>query len=1202
MSSISNYKYFDTKIKKKPKDITQTNDDDIDLNNYVKKTELQSLNLFRNFTKRNDSYNDDTDTPMNVDNQDDIGIFLNTYTNNNQFNNNIELNDHTSKGYGIQMNIIDPINTNPYTGDYIKVNETEHEYINETNKNNYDHDTFTIIPTYDKEKQNKSDTNYPFKLSFLETNHRINIDGTGSSNNDADKEILFLNKYKANFKTNIYQNANFNTNIEHLHTKNLKSNDDTNLQIQSNVDIFTHLYKLNPMTNVDRNNPNYIPHIGDIQNLFFQVGSTTLYMGNKIQIIEYTATGPIMCIPNTGWIICNGATISPTTNILKRLYDFLVSIINTTSSGEIQLPNIMFKNQEDNGLSDSSNPLIRFAIFSGNSILRATLNQFANNGVLRYFYKNNNLDYSYIGYGLTMNTKEDTESHSKSLYSIGTTSYNNPNGNISFITADRQGLRNNLNSHYIQHDDNTSSYFANNIIYIKNSSGVGRLICSGFSLDENDTKESYLLYVVDPNALNEKVESKLEHDNYTYFKNENSTSVVPVTTSEGQEMYDVSYIPHFYLDKTKWRDIIGLNVPSEILNIVSSLEMTHVERYSSVTEYHHRLITTNLFISENPSNYSLNIILRSFKLKNELFESTIFGERTTQSEITSKFTDNFCDIDNSTLDFSLNSIDIDTSHNFVIPFDVSIEKYYSKLLDDGVTNQQNFYVGGMHIENTSSSSNRISTLISRIRAFKIDDCQPNDDLSFNINIRNLDIDNAVITAVNCNDKYVYYAGVILPKSSNTTENTDIGNSFICKVDKSGNYIDMDTENIHSHIHYKKINSNGTNIDISLCRILKVDYNKNAIEGQDEKYINTDRYDLITNIEIDVYDNVYFSGIVSDITNKSENKIVLYKFNDNGKPHTSFGDTDVIDNPYFQFMKKDDYTNGSINTIKIRKEINDDGTDGSYNIIFNDISYSRYENIGFSETGLYHFDVSLNIDDNTDFSFGIKNVFTTSEYVSISYNIDNTPNLIDIGDGKEYLYFSSDSSFVLDVKSLDQTSIQFDISGTSDGTNIDNKSFVFTEQTEVNIGSGRKEIIMSDHSDIDNYVVTKILTDKLNQLYIHGFLYKGDKDSKIETFIIKLKENGDFFTTESIDLDDYNTVDNVQYLEYQIDHYYNVRNLNKNVDNVVAQINTLKTETIKELENKIDKKNETILNLTEEIINLKNDIDHINNILENKGLS
>jgi len=1189
MSSISNYKYFDTKIKKKPKEITQTNDDDNDLHIYVKKNELQSLNLFRNFTKRNESYTDDTNTPIKVDNQDDIGIFLNTYTSNNQFNNNIELNDHTSKGYGIQMNIIDPINTNPYTGDYIKVNETEHLYINETNKNNYDHDTFTIIPTYDKEKQNESDTNYPFKLSFLETNHRKSIDGNGESNNDADKEILFLNKYKANFKTNIYQNANFNTNIEHLHTKNLKSNDDTNLQIQSNVDIFTHLYKLNPMTNVDRNNPNYIPHIGDIQNLFFQVGSTTLYMGNKIQIIEYTATGPIMCIPNTGWIICNGATISPTTNILKRLYDFLVSIINTTSSGEIQLPNIMFKNPSE---TDSSNPLIRFAIFSGNSILRATLNQFANNGVLRYFYKNNNLDYSYIGYGLTMNTKEDTESHSKSLYSIGTTSFNNPNGNISFITADRQGLRNNLNSHYIQHDDNTYSYFANNIIYIKNSSGVGRLICSGFSLDENDTKESYLLYVVDPNALNEKVESKLEHENYIYFKNENITSVDPVPTSEGQEMYDVSYIPHFYLDKTKWRDIIGLNIPSEILNIVSSLEMAHVERYISSTNYYHRLITTNLFISENSS---LNIILRSFKLQDDLFTSNIFGVRTTPSDITSKFTDNFCDIDESVLDFSLNSIDIDTSHNFVIPFDISIEKYYSKLLDAGVNQQQNFYVGGMHIDNTGTSSNRISTLISRIRAFKINDCQPNDDLSFNTNIRNLDIDNAVITAVNCNDKYVYYAGVILPTSSNTTENTDIGDSFICKVDKSGNYVDMDTDNIHSHIHYKTEN----NIDTSLCRILNVDYNKNAIEGQDDKYINTDRYDLITNIEIDVYDNVYFSGIVSDITNKSENKIVLYKFNDNGKPHTSFGDTDVIDNPYIQFMKKDDYTNGSINTIKIRQDV----TDGSYNIIFNDISYSKYENIGFSEIGLYHFDVSLNIDGNTDLSFGIKNVFTTSEYVSISYNINNTPDFIDIGDGVEYLYFSSDSSFAIDVKSLDQTSIPFDISGTTEGNDIiDNKSFVFTEQREINIGSGRKEIIMSDHSDIDNYVVTKILTDKLNQLYIHGFLYKGEKDSKIESFVIKLKENGDFFTTESIDLDDYNTVDNVQYLEYQIDHYYNVRNLKKDVESVTSKIDTLENKNITELENIIKDNNKTISNLTDEIIDLKNNINHINNILENNNIS
>ena len=104
MSSISNYKFFDTKIKKKPKDITQTNDDDNDLHNYIKKTELQSLNLFRNFTKRNESYTEDTSIPVKVDNQDDIGIFLNTYTNNNQFNNNIQLNDHTSKGYGIQNN------------------------------------------------------------------------------------------------------------------------------------------------------------------------------------------------------------------------------------------------------------------------------------------------------------------------------------------------------------------------------------------------------------------------------------------------------------------------------------------------------------------------------------------------------------------------------------------------------------------------------------------------------------------------------------------------------------------------------------------------------------------------------------------------------------------------------------------------------------------------------------------------------------------------------------------------------------------------------------------------------------------------------------------------------------------------------------------------------------------------------------------
>jgi hypothetical protein len=1187
MSNISNYKFFDTKIKKKPKDIIQTNDDNNDLNNYIKKTELQSLNLFRNFTKRNDSYTEDTSTPIKVDNQDDIGIFLNTYIKNEQFNNNIQLNNHTSKGYGIQMNIIDPINTNPYTGDYIKVNETEHEYINETNKNNYDHDTFTIIPTYDKEKQNESDTNYPFKLSFLETNHRKNIDGTGESNNDADKEILFLNKYKANFKTNIYQNANFNANIEHLHTKNLKSNDDTNLQIQSNVDIFTHLYKLNPMTNVDRNNPNYIPHIGDIQNLFFQVGSTTLYMGNKIQIIEYTATGPIMCIPNTGWIICNGATISPTTNILKRLYDFLVSIINTTSSGEIQLPNIMFKNPSETGSSDSSNPLIRFAIFSGNSILRATLNQFANNGVLRYFYKNNNLDYSYIGYGLTMNTKEDTESHSKSLYSIGTTSFNNPNGNISFITNDRQGLLNNLNHHYIEHDDNTSSYFANNIIYIKHSNGIGRLICSGFSLDENDTKESYLLYVVDPNALNENVESKLEHDNYIYFKNENITSVVPVEASEGQEMYDVSYIPHFYLDKTKWRDIIGLNVPSEILNIVSSLEMAHVERYISSTDYHHRLITTNLFISENNS---LNVILRSFKLQNKLFQADIFGERTKQIDVASKFTNNFCDISASVLDFSLNSFV--NQDDFVIPFDVSIEKYYSKLLDEGFTNQNNFYVGGMHIPNNKTKDiNRISKLISRIRAFNIDKCELDTDSSFNTNIRKLDIDNAVITAVNCNDKYVYYAGVILPNSSETTENTDIGDSFICKVDKSGNYVDMDTENIHSYIRY------GNNIDISLCRILKVDYNKNSVTGDNDQYINTDRYDLITNIEIDVYDNVYFSGIVSDITNKSENKIVLYKFNDNGKPHTSFGDTDIIDNPYVQFMKKDDYTNGSINTIKIRQ----DGIDGSYNLIFNDISYSRYENIGFSEVGLYHFDVSLNNDGNTNFSFGIKNVFATSEYINISYN--NTPNRENREDGIDYLYFSSDSSFVIDVKSLDQTSIPFDISGTVNETNIvDTKSFVFTELTEVNIGSGRKEIIMSDHSDIDNYVVTKILTDKLNQLYIHGFLYKGEKDSKIETFVIKLKENGDFFTTESINLDDYNTVDNIQYLEYQIDHYYNIRNLKKEVEITISKINTLETDTINDLEKKINDKNQTILNLETDISELKNNINHINNILENNNLS
>lgn len=829
--------------------------------------------------------------------------------------------DTKYKGYGFQMDVFDvngpiDISKNVYNADL-------DEDGNNTNKTYTQHrrDTFAIYPEYEN-KENKRG------------NIGLIVDLKGSVGNTApfsseesrllrlEREIVYL-KTKLdvdNVRTNTITGlANIvgktGSNISILGDTDISGSLNVNKDISLNENLTVNgistfqknMFKQISIPPRERNTMEYLPNLKDIRDIFYPVGSVSQYFGKRFHKVKFTNTGYLQCIPETGWLLCNGAElrrVEPYIDLydqLKLVYGYDLDYL-----GPIQLPNIDASFSPI--VSNDPNASINIVIFSGKFNLSSVQENFGISGELVFDFEK----YLFLGQDCVYN------SNTQELVVVGTTSYGDADGNLAIAIIPPDGNNSNLILRYF------------------NNASTGQF---GVHIEYDELRDC--IYVTGSTlSLNKDTQERNIHTESFYFyvfrmkdiRNgsiDGTSQVIPLFNGNLlRSPYVIGEQNYIYLSETGDKD----EFPNPLF-ILSSLEM--------------KLSDTHLFLVHKQNNETGG----ERKINMISFERNL--DTSTGLETNSLFEDLFKE---NTVSFSYSkyvtptaNVD-DIQQGYMIPYDIDIyqeETPYIDLLLTGVdadtSTSETVFKKEVKEIFVAGKRDVSGTYVSCLRKYYTD-ASFSLDVSFNNTIATYDISDAVTTSVVCDVSYVYEGGIIdhnnkkgsffITKYNKTTgvPNTDLalrkeGSTTIFPeylnnhviLDMNENMYDLVTcmtidharnviiigrissDNGKGDIVVHKIKSDGF-YDVSFgdngIKHVSVDSISSFSESTDDDIDN--RNAIPTRVFVDTNNFIYITGHINDF------QTFIIKLDQNGRPYTInsvFSDTNIIgetEKKYFKY--------------------------------------------------------------------------------------------------------------------------------------------------------------------------------------------------------------------------------------------------------------------------------------------------------------
>lgn len=777
--------------------------------------------------------------------------------------------DTKYKGYGFQMDVFDvngpiDISKNVYNADL-------DEDGNNTDKTYTQHrrDTFAIYPEYEN-KQNKRG------------NIGLIVDLKGSVGNTApfyseesrllrlEREIVYL-KTKLdvdNIRTNTITGlANIvgktgsnisilgNTDITGTLNVNKDVSLNENLMVNGISTFHKNIFKQISIPPRERNNMEYLPNLKDIRDIFYPVGSVSQYFGKRFHKVKFTNTGYLQCIPETGWLLCNGAELRRV-EPYRDLYDQLKLVYGYDLDylGPVQLPNIDASFSPV--VSNDPNASISIVIFSGKFNLSSVQENFGISGELVFDFQK----YLFLGQDCVYN------SNTQELVVVGTTSYGDADGNLAIAIIPPDGNNSNVILRYF------------------NNASTGQF---GVHVEYDELRDC--IYVTGSTlSLNKDTQERNIHTESFYFYVFRMVDIRNGSidgTSQIIPLFNGNLLrPPMVVGEQNYRYLSESGVIDKFPNplfILSSLEM--------------KLSDTHLFLVHKQNNETggerkINMISFERNLDtsidletNSLFED-LFKENTVSLSYL-KYTDAIANVD-------------DIQLGYMIPYDIDVYQeeipYIDLLLTDvdGANTSTSETVFKKETKEIFVAGKRdiSGSYVSCLRKYNTD-ASFSLDVDFNNTIATYDISDAVSTSVVCDVSYVYEGGII-------DHNDKKGSFFITKYNK---------------------NTGIPNTDLALRKDGLTTIFPEYLNNHVILDMNENMYDLVTCMTIDHARNLIIIGRISSDNGKGDIVVHKIKsdgfydvsFGDNGIKHIS------VDSISYSFSESTDDGIDNRNAIPTR---------------------------------------------------------------------------------------------------------------------------------------------------------------------------------------------------------------------------------------------------------------------------------------------
>lgn len=800
--------------------------------------------------------------------------------------------DTKYKGYGFQMDVFDvngpiDISKNVYNADL-------DEDGNNTDKTYTQHrrDTFAIYPEYVRKQEGGIVSRGDVGLS-VNLHSSVKNQGSGADNGfpyvKLSKEILRLEREMAYLKTKLDVDNIRTSTISGLTKVTSKTNH--NVEIEGNLDLdgdlsvtgnnhisgtlsvnkdvslnenlmvkgistfHKNMFKQISIPPKERNTMEYLPNLKDIRDIFYPVGSVSQYFGKRFHKVKFTNTGYLQCIPETGWLLCNGAElrrVEPYRDLydqLKLIYGYELDYL-----GPIQLPNIDASFSPI--VSNDPNASINIVIFSGKFNLSSVQENFGISGELVFDFEK----YLFLGQDSVYN------SNTQELVVVGTTSYGDADGNLAIAIIPPDGNNSNVILRYF------------------NNASMGQF---GVHVEYDELRDC--IYVTGSTlSLNKDTQERNIHTESFYFyvfrmvdiRNgsiDGTSQIIPLFNGNLlRSPYVIGEQNYRYLSETGDKD----EFPNPLF-ILSSLEM--------------KLSDTHLFLVHKQNNETggerkMNMISfeRNLDTSIDLETNSLFEDLFKENVVSSsyfKYTTPIADV---------NYI----QQGYMIPYDIDIYQEETPYIDllltgaNGVDTYTSETLFKKEVKEIFVAGKRDinGKYVSCLRKYYTD-ASFSLDVSFNNTVATYDISDAVTTSVVCDVSYVYEGGII-------NHNNKKGSFFITKYNKKTGVPNTDLA----------LRKNG------LATIFPEYLNNHVILD-----MNENMYDLVTCMTIDHARNVIIIGRISSENGKGNIVVHKIKsdgfydvsFGDNGIKHI------LVDSISYSFSESTDDGIDNRNAIPTR---------------------------------------------------------------------------------------------------------------------------------------------------------------------------------------------------------------------------------------------------------------------------------------------